>query len=135
MPLGFTRLDAPEASAVARDRDLAPDADAERVEGRVVLDQAVIDVHQRRRDIAVASRAVHGRKDREVRGGVARNRWLGEIEPDPGRLHQFYNGRLGIWQVDLEIHPAGVETGARHLAQYVGRGLLLRRRAGDVRLG
>ena len=117
--LGEVHLDAAEAAAVAHDHDLAGDADAELVELRVILRQAVVHVDQLARHVA-------GR-----RVGVVAVDDVAEVLQPRERLllhRQLLQRRLGHRDLDLlrprqvdvvglqvRVEPVAAERGQRGL--------------------
>ena len=98
---GEPRLQSAPARAVARDDDLALDADTETLERLVVVAHAVIDIDERRRDVAIALIGEIGGQKRllRARAGVARDR----------RFLQRDVIGLGTEKVDLFGHRRRIE--------------------------
>ena len=117
-------LDASPGRAVARDGDLAADVDTQPLEELVVGRDAVVDVDEGRRHVAVDGVGVVGRKlQGGLRGGrVAGDRRLDERRAEASRLDQLEHALLRRREENVEcfdlrvqapfaellLHPAGV---------------------------
>src|SRR5207249_2869078 len=111
MSLRLARLDAPEGSPVAGDRDLAADADPERVERPVVLDQPVVDVHRFGGHVAVARVPVERGDLWAACDGVPGHGRLPQFQRDGCRLRpgeEPRGDRVGVREIDeVLLRPRG----------------------------
>jgi hypothetical protein len=128
--IGELGLEAPPAGAIAGDDDLALHVDAQALQGGVVLRHAVVDIDQRRGDVALAAvghigrqhalGALRGRIARDRRFGERRREWLGA-----GQRQRFDLRRRveHAEHLDMRIPAPGLELFEGEL----GVGLVVRR--------
>ncbi len=135
MQFRFARLDAPEGSTVADDRHLPAHRDTEGIERGIIRGQTLIDIDQRRRDVALPRIAVHRRPlTRELGRRIGCKRRFAQVQSLAGRRDPFHDGGIVVWHVHAERDALRVESPRCHLPQHIVRGFFLRRSASDVRL-
>jgi len=133
--LGLARLDAAERPSVPRHGNLPAHGDAERVELRVVLDQAVVHVDHVRRHVTLPAVAVHRWILRQGRCRVTGDRRLGERQLLHSRRHAPHPHRRRVRQEHVVLPHLRLEAHRLHLRDHVIARARLRRGARHVRLG
>src|SRR5689334_8016832 len=101
MSLGLACLDAAERPPIARDRNLSTDRYAERIELGVIFDQAVVDVHNLARDVALTAVSVDGRILRKCRRWIVRHSRLGEGQSQSVGSHTPDTHLSGVGHPDV----------------------------------
>ena len=116
---GDFRLDAAPRSAIARDYDRALDRHPHSVQLLVVRRNAVVDVHERRGDVAVGGVGIVRRELLRLLGGrrIARDGWLLKLRAEPGRFEELHRPLLGRGEEHVEGLDARVEAEALELRE------------------